>query len=381
MTLTFLIGHHRTYHRTTIVHATVHHTWLMYGLVCLGSFFWCLVMRQAIMVLRRPAGVLDFVKSQGCPFHICNPRAFNRMMSSLAHDLPCSFAGPLFYTNLTQGLPVSASVVSSGPKLMDFPRPRPHVLNPLVFERELDAWFGIGKGPTPYSPPVDTAYVLKIDQASVSGPLGDAVDSSGNVFVPCASEPRPDIALVASRLKAHTMNGVHTFDKLASLVHSYNYMHFHMLVETLPKAMQLKPLLDADKSIRLLVWGVPSTLEWLRLLLGVDESRFVIYNVDEVYTAKELYLPSPHKTGDMARELLDGVRDALHTAAGTAGAEEKSIVYVSRPEGYHRHVSNEMELLEAVRAAFPSDKLVVFDGTLSALEAVKTFRNAKVVLG
>jgi len=262
--------------------------------------------------------------------------------------------------------------------LNGFEMPAPHALNVDVFTHELRAWFS---APHRYTPPTPRAYVARIPNATVSGPLGDVVDDTGEIFLPLASEPTN--GNVPSRLirERHSRaTKTMKYDKLLSVVHSYNYMTFHFMFECLPKLVQALPLLGQYPEMQVLVWGPRTDIKvaWLQIF-NVSESRIVWYDLREAYHANELYFPSPGRTGQTARELLQDVVKNLKIPS----TSRDHVVYVSRKgSASGRRMTNEDQLIDAITQAIDGQyNLRVYNGWESPSDVLVMFARARAVIG
>ena len=70
-------------------------------------------------------------------------------------------------------------------------------------------------------------------------------------FERLAPSPLPTMMLT----EESALSDTHHYAKLATTIQQYGHMYYHFVVETLPKLVLLKEVLDEDEEIKLLVWG------------------------------------------------------------------------------------------------------------------------------
>ena len=141
----------------------------------------------------------------------------------------------------------------------------------------------------------------------------------------------------------------------------------------MPKLAALAPRLAADPSLKLLTWNKPYEAQYLTRL-GISLSQVVTYDPEATYSAWTLLYPTPVPRITPAREALWAARKALgvrssaldgtessSSSAAAAGGKGAVVVWVSRADEPDRHVANEAEVLDSVRAAMgPEMELVYF---------------------
>eukprot|EP00798_Chlamydomonas_sp_ICE-L_P031014 gene31014-biopygen5619 len=245
------------------------------------------------------------------------------------------------------------------------------VLNADVLTTELRAWFVQNPEDRPYPPVI---RVTRYDRALVAGPLGDVlVPHAREVVYPLVSEPRMPFDALIQRLRHFPRAECHA--KLFSVVHSYGFMTFHFMYEIVPKIAEGIALLRADPEVKLLVWKNDTT--WIQTLFDIPVHRIVQYDHHTVYHADELFVPSPGHTGYTNPEL---VRALLAHLPARVENDSPYVLYASRGSSSDRRVSNEHELIEALRHAAPYP-LVVFTGRETPTQIVALFRGAAAVVG
>jgi len=78
------------------------------------------------------------------------------------------------------------------------------------------------------------------------------------------------------------------------------------------------------------------------------------------------------------------IRRHLQTKFTFIREEQRPLIIVlQRPAGKSRHLSNHIQLMAALSAAFPSEKyeVVVFDGSISLSDSISLFSRASLLLG
>lgn len=179
---------------------------------------------------------------------------------------------------------------------------------------------------------------------------------------------------------------VEHYPKLASIVHeSGGYWHF--TTEALPRLAWLKPFLDRDPEIRLLVdfdFGGSCPNEFVEQYLdrvGIDPGRVVHYDHTRVYHADELFLPSYVPPDQASREALLAGRN-LVLGTEPSPKEADLIIVINRRDALSRRSDNISQLIEALRRSGAGDRVVEFVASeLSIDEQIDLFRRARLVVG
>lgn len=91
--------------------------------------------------------------------------------------------------------------------------------------------------------------------------------------------------------------------------------------------------------------------------------------------------PTPVLRFTTAREALRMTQAAFDVTESLPASERDLIVYCSRKGAGTREVGNERELLRRLRAAYPNEKVVVYENVDDVHDLVALFRRAKVILG
>jgi len=187
-------------------------------------------------------------------------------------------------------------------------------------------------------------------------------------------------------------------DKLFSTLQLFGAEYYHMHVETLPKLVLAKKLLESEPELKVLMYRPkPYARRFLQLLDMSDSSLlFAMSNpgkngdaacasegrcVD--YRAKMLFLPSPAHQFSPSGQVLGTTRDFVYSLLSPpAKPEPTQIVVLSRNNTRSRRWLNEEACVAALRLAFPDERVVVFPDTgLPSDEMVRLFASSKVVLG
>ncbi|PSC67438.1 hypothetical protein C2E20_8901 [Micractinium conductrix] len=285
-------------------------------------------------------------------------------------------------TDLSQLIPGEVEVV--GPAQATFGRPPPRTLDPHLlsdFEPALNLLQDLNPaGDTPFT---DTSeqFVVTLHKAFVEGEAGLVYDAAGRVLhLPHFQFNRTSpLAPMPLRTPAQASTTCERHPALASVVQKYGGMYYHFVEEALPRVALLLQAGRLGPDVKLLTWGQPYEYEYLELL-GVPRSQVVPYNASRVYCADRLLVPTPTPRITPPREALQLVRTGL--GVRTLPEDERDlIIYVSRRGQPSRRVGNEEALLEAIRAAFPGQRLVVFNGDAPISQTIPLFQRARLVLG
>lgn len=157
---------------------------------------------------------------------------------------------------------------------------------------------------------------------------------------------------------------------------SYNYSHFLTEVATSALRWQDEGTLDPDAE--LVVARMPAAQDVLRLA-GISRSvRLVERNTLLILRSAMLLQATPagFLAPDLIRELARRVRAGVrHQPRG-----RDAIVYLSHPPGQRRALSNEEEVIEAIRSVV-GPVLVVDPTTMRLHEQVAAVRDARVLIG
>ncbi|KAG1674239.1 hypothetical protein FOA52_013859 [Chlamydomonas sp. UWO 241] len=219
--------------------------------------------------------------------------------------------------------------------------------------------------------PTGRQFVVAIDGGRVSGVLGSVTDAAGRQFAQFApAGAQPDEAAAAKPCRH--------FKRLATVVQKYGHMYYHFMQEVLPRVILLREFLDDDT--KLLTFGSDHEYKWLEAL-GVQRDQIEVYRPDELYCVDELIVPTMSEVVTPPKENYELLRTAFRTDARVPSAQRTSVVYCSRDSASERRVSGEAELLDAVRAEFPDEQVVVYTGSETAEETVALFRSARAVVG
>ena len=187
-------------------------------------------------------------------------------------------------------------------------------------------------------------------------------------------------------------------DKLYTTLQLYGAEYYHMHVETLPKLVLGKKLLEADPDLKILCYRPKPYARRFLQLLNIPEASLIFVQSNPSrygdtacgvegrcvdYRAKVLYIPSPAHQFSPSGQVLATTRDYIYSLLAPLDTRErKQIVVLSRKSTATRRWVNEEACLLALRAAFPNERVVVYpDSGLPSDEMVRLFASAKVVLG
>ncbi|GFR51152.1 hypothetical protein Agub_g13507 [Astrephomene gubernaculifera] len=297
-------------------------------------------------------------------------------------------AGLVEYSDLALSHPTDGSLnfLGLGDKFSGFARKAPAVLDPQFLQEfgaqgYLHANFNpLGENAYETS---SVQYVASLKNASICGSEGDVWDSAGRLYRANTWVRHPSSKLQAWKEEAESY-GVKHFKRLATAVHRVSFMYFHFMTEVLPKVAKFAPFLEADPELKLLTYGSPFELAWIRKL-GVRESQLVTFDPMYAYQADELLMTNPVEISRTPKEDLEKVLTALEIPPPLPESQQESFVYVSRRLAADRRQTNEDSLLEALQAEATSHGLrfVVHDGSpgMTPEENIEIFRHAKVVMG
>ncbi|KAI3435029.1 hypothetical protein D9Q98_003081 [Chlorella vulgaris] len=265
-----------------------------------------------------------------------------------------------------------------------FSRPPPRTLDPQLLSDFLPA-FSLLQDVSPTGDntftDVQDQYVATIHSGFVEGEAGLVYDAAAcayhlpNLFFTRVNPLLP----LPQRSVAEAAASCEWYSGLATVVQRYGHMYYHFVEEALPRVALLMASGRLTSDVKLLTWGQPYEAEYLEML-GVSRSQLVTYNASKVYCADRLLVPTPTPRITPPREGLQLVRQGLGVAT-LPEAQRDLLIYVSRQGESTRRVANEQALLQAIRAAFPQQQLVVYSGGLAAADTIALFQRARVVLG
>eukprot|EP01023_Acetabularia_acetabulum_P033992 TRINITY_DN31907_c0_g1_i2.p1 TRINITY_DN31907_c0_g1~~TRINITY_DN31907_c0_g1_i2.p1 ORF type:complete len:599 (-),score=118.61 TRINITY_DN31907_c0_g1_i2:170-1966(-) len=227
---------------------------------------------------------------------------------------------------------------------------------------------------------MSTMYVAQIPNAFVQGEGGLVFDGSGNVYY----EKNMFLERVEPKAQVPRIRGEQEMCDvyvpiLATAIQRYGHMYYHFVAETLSKVIMLKPFLTED--VKLLIWGEAYEFEYLQML-GIPRSQIEVYNPQATYCAGQLLMPTPTSRITPAKEGLQMVRETYNVEPSLPVEERDLIIYVTRKNEDSRRVSNEDEVLSAIKKQYPKEQLVVFEGSdMNIKDTIDLFKRAKVVMG
>lgn len=173
------------------------------------------------------------------------------------------------------------------------------------------------------------------------------------------------------------------YKKLVPLVQIYTNEFGHSMTEMLPRLSLVWDRFQADTELTLLVPNLPFAKTIFEGILKIDPSRMAYFNFGagwnpcEVFFGETILLPTPATTGNPPPEMFEDLRTIFNIPEQS---DNKTIVYFSRKASGDRMVSNEEELLNALRAAKLGD-IHVFDEQSNLAEVLPVVRNARVIIG
>jgi len=187
-------------------------------------------------------------------------------------------------------------------------------------------------------------------------------------------------------------------DRLYSTLQLYGAEYYHMHVETLPKLVLGKKLLEADPDLKILCYRPKPYARRFLQLLNIPEASLIFVQSNPArygdtacgiegrcvdYRAKVLFIPSPAHQFSPSGQVLATTRDYVYSLLAPLDTRERTqIVVLSRKNTATRRWVNEEACVLALRAAFPNERVVVYpDSGLPSDEMVRLFARAKVVLG
>lgn len=296
--------------------------------------------------------------------------------SAQAHEEPTEFGS--LVDDIVGQRPSGVKLLYSGPKSQAFDRPLPLMVDSSLLS-DFEDYFNHTQefradGLNTYQDD-GHQFVASISGGYVTGVLGSVFDKHGRIYTELTRSIRGIPAT------SEELNGIHCkrFNKLATTIQKYGHMYYHFVQEVLPRITLMQPYLDADTKI--LMFGAPYEAAWLQLL-GINPAQVEIYDPTVYYCADELIVPSPSKIITPAKEGYLELRAAAGASEPLPESERTKIIYCSRKNAEDRQVSNEEEVLDAIRATYPNEDLVVFTGDgVSVVETINLFRQAKVVMG
>jgi len=243
----------------------------------------------------------------------------------------------------------------------------------------------------------DEYWIARVENGCIS--MTPQPDSMGeSIGIPYDSQRVLNLYGAWSDAQVPEPAGYVEADKLFSTLQLFGAEYYHMHVETLPKLVLAKKLLESEPELKVLMYRPkPYARRFLQLLDMSDSSLlFAMSNpgkngdaacasegrcVD--YRAKMLFLPSPAHQFSPSGQVLGTTRDFVYSLLSPpAKPEPTQIVVLSRNNTRSRRWLNEEACVAALRLAFPDERVVVFPDTgLPSDEMVRLFASSKVVLG
>ncbi|QDZ19175.1 hypothetical protein HOP50_02g16890 [Chloropicon primus] len=291
-------------------------------------------------------------------------------------------------TDLASEAPSNVEVQVLGAPQQPFNRSAPNVMDSTLledFHKEFSFMQDIGSDAADWNTFESTSlpYVAAIEKAYVEGENGLVWDVEGNIyheknmfFERTTPNPMPT-EVTANKIFQATRK--EHFPLLATTIQRYGHMYYHFVVETLPKLALLKEA-GLPEGTKILMWGESYEQKFLDVL-GIPQEMVVKYDPLKVYTADVLYFPTPVPRITPAREALELTREELGAGEALPESERDLIIYCTRKQASTRSVSNEQELLSSLEAAFPDEKVVVYDNIDDVATLVDLFKRAKVIMG
>jgi antitoxin component YwqK of YwqJK toxin-antitoxin module/capsular polysaccharide biosynthesis protein len=219
----------------------------------------------------------------------------------------------------------------------------------------------------------------------------------GTLMIPALSDirwpahwPVRDIyehPLYRRELRKDPMPILECHPKLVTIVQKFGGSYYHWLVESLPRLLIVRELLDRDPEIKVLVeynFGDSFSNTWIDQylkLLGIAPDRVVRYDPAKIYFAQQLYLSTSVFNGMPPREFLQSVRRAL-LPVGPPPAQRRAILVIDRSKASCRRILNHQELMAGLRTILPGEEIIEFDsGSWSVPEQIRLFARAKAIIG
>ena len=143
----------------------------------------------------------------------------------------------------------------------------------------------------------------------------------------------------------------------------------------MPRLVLVADLLKSDPEIRVLMHK-PKFAGYFLSLLGISLDRIENYQNDVVYFADMLYVTRPTPCAMPARENLQLLHRLL-VKQDLPPEQRKDIVLIVR-HGI-RELHNSKQLEQAMRTQYGTDRVVVFDGGISADQSREIFMHAGLV--
>eukprot|EP00798_Chlamydomonas_sp_ICE-L_P012641 gene12641-15875_t len=317
-----------------------------------------------------------------------------------------------FVQNILAQPSESVAILYLGESYEGFDRPLPLMVDPsllIEYERSFNR----------------TQFIASIKNGYVTGVMGEVFDAQANIYIEFS---QGQVEYLPKDMQAISDLGCKPVKRLASTIQKYGHMYYHFILEVLPRLILMRPYLNDQTKI--LMFGAPHEAGWLELLaipqsmvevgaspphphealpqrsdnnphilevlprliltrpyfndqtkilmfgapygsvclelLANSTSMVEVYDPTTVYFAEEVIVPSPTSIITSEKEGFQRLREA-YGASDVLPKEERSlVVYCSRNEASDRQVSNEVELIAALKRAYPDEEL---------------FRRAKVVVG
>eukprot|EP00195_Chlamydomonas_chlamydogama_P012996 CAMPEP_0202900852 /NCGR_PEP_ID=MMETSP1392-20130828/12071_1 /ASSEMBLY_ACC=CAM_ASM_000868 /TAXON_ID=225041 /ORGANISM="Chlamydomonas chlamydogama, Strain SAG 11-48b" /LENGTH=784 /DNA_ID=CAMNT_0049587305 /DNA_START=364 /DNA_END=2719 /DNA_ORIENTATION=+ len=283
----------------------------------------------------------------------------------------------LLVDDLLSERPSGVQVLYQGAPFEDFERPLPRFV-----EQSAGQDFEVYLNQTQdFHPNGDNTYladgqqfVVSIKNGRVSGVLGAVFDNRGRIF----TELTPSVAGLPTTKEQLDATKCKHFKRLATTIQKYGQMYYHFIQEVIPRIILLRPFLNEETKV--LTFGAPYEAAWLQYL-GIPPEHMEVYDPTATYCADELLVPSPSAVIIPPKENYGLLRKVFKADPPLPVEQRDLIIYCSRKGASDRRVRNEDEILAAVAARFPNEKVQIFTGKESVSETVQIFKRAKIVIG
>ncbi|CAM9175501.1 unnamed protein product [Phaeothamnion confervicola] len=166
---------------------------------------------------------------------------------------------------------------------------------------------------------------------------------------------------------------------------------YHFLIESFPRIAHVHQFLLDNPMVRVLVPAAPRPLaDQMFRLIGIDPSRLVRKDRKDNFFVETLLVPTPTACGRASRPALQAIKTLLRKGVVAAyyGGDEpqrdphhRHIVVQQRSPGGHRSVTNHDQLVEALRAAFPTATIDVYKADDSLETCIRKHFLADLVVG
>jgi capsular polysaccharide biosynthesis protein len=180
---------------------------------------------------------------------------------------------------------------------------------------------------------------------------------------------------------------VHLGARVLALPFKWSFAFQCFTTDTLPRLVYALDSLRADPELKVLIEGTPVQLEYMDIL-ALDRSRVVTFEPHKAYTASQVstvlydWFSYEFMPREAAARFYKEV--ALRTHPERPCGDRNLVIYVKRPAGGARSVSNEAELIQSLRtlSAFKHGlELQVYDGNAAVKDAIALFQRAVLVIG